>query len=183
MARLIEDLLDITRIDAGTLHIEREPLDPAQIVADAGDLMRPLTAEKTMRFELELDGQPLPPVDADRDRVLQVFSNLIGNAIKFTPSGGCITVGAEPRDENVCFSVQDTGPGILEEHIARIFDRFWQGKIAERQGAGLGLAISKGIVEKHGGTIWVESELGFGTTVFFTLPRSGHALAEAGEPH
>jgi signal transduction histidine kinase len=171
MTRLIEDLLDITRIDAGTLPIEPQLLDAAQLINDAREILRPLAAEKGIR--LELDPHPsLPSVDGDRDRIIQVFANLIGNAIKFTPRDGAIMLRAEPREREVVFSVRDTGPGILAEHQARIFERFWQARTAVRQGAGLGLAIAKGIVEAHGGRIWVESEVGFGSTFFFTLRSS-----------
>jgi len=100
-----------------------------------------------------------------------VFENLIGNAIKFSKPGGRIVVRAAPKERNVVFSVSDTGPGIAPEAVAHIFDRFWQAATRERRlGAGLGLQITKGIVEAHGGRIWVESELGRGTTFFFTIP-------------
>src|SRR5690606_29711095 len=98
------------------------------------------------------------PVLADRDRVLQVFSNLLGNAIKFTPEGGTIRVSAESAGREVVFSVEDSGPGIAPEDLGFLFDRFWQAMNARRADAGLGLAIAKGIVEAHGGRIWVDSE-------------------------
>ena len=115
----------------------------------------------------------VPPVFADRHRVLQVLSNLIGNAMKFTPPGGTIRVYAEARGEEVLFTVSDTGPGIPPEHIDKIFIPYWQAKRTERMGAGLGLTISKGAVESHGGRIWVESEPGKGTKFRFTLPVVG----------
>jgi signal transduction histidine kinase len=117
--------------------------------------------------------------------VLQVFSNLTGNAIKFTARHGVVHVGARRADGEVCFWVSDTGAGIPKEHLSHVFDRFWQARSADRRGAGLGLPIAKGIVEAHGGRIWVESSVGEGTSIYFTLPvalaveasRGAHALA------
>jgi signal transduction histidine kinase len=111
-----------------------------------------------------------PPVRADRDRVLQVFSNLVGNALKFTPPGGVVTVGAAPEEGAVRFWVRDTGPGIAPEDVERLWDPFWQADGPARSGgAGLGLAITRGLVEAHGGRVWVESQPGAGTTFGFTL--------------
>jgi signal transduction histidine kinase len=111
----------------------------------------------------------LPDLRADRDRLLQVFENLIGNAIRFTPAGGRITVGAVPREGCVLFHVADAGPGIAAEDQPYLFDRFWQAR-ERRHGAGLGLPIVKGIVEAHGGRVWVESAPGSGATFLFTIP-------------
>ncbi len=122
-------------------------------------------------LELRLDAErELPPLWGDRARVLQVLENLVGNALKFTPKGGRITIGAVSRGSEVLFSVADTGAGIAAENLPHVFDRFWRAERAERQGAGLGLPICKGIVEAHGGRIWVESVLGRGTTCYFTIP-------------
>jgi signal transduction histidine kinase len=133
----------------------------------------------------------LPPLWADRDRLSQVFENLIGNALKFSVGGGRITVGAAVREDEVLFSVRDTGAGIQPEHLPHLFDRFWQARRAEREGAGLGLPIVKGVVEAHGGRIWVESTPGEGSCFFFTIPRadrrgasptSGHMEPDCGKP-
>jgi signal transduction histidine kinase len=102
--------------------------------------------------------------------VLQVLSNLVGNAMKFTPTGGTIALRADARNDHVVFTVADTGPGIPKENLGDIFNPYWQAKRAERMGAGLGLPIARGIVEAHGGRIWVESEPGKGTKFYFTLP-------------
>jgi signal transduction histidine kinase len=129
-------------------------------------------------------GDGLPQIEADHERVVQVLLNLVGNAVKFTPAGGRVAVSAEagdgdgdgrPRPGVVRFSVRDTGPGIPAEHLAHVFDRFWQVHAQGRAGAGLGLAIAKGIVEAHGGALEVESTLGEGATFSFTIPvaRSG----------
>jgi PAS domain S-box-containing protein len=167
--RLIQDLLDVARLEAGHLAVERAPCRPADLLDDSLEMMRP-AAE---RASIELTGvsEPgLPQLEADCDRILQVFSNLAGNAIKFTPSGGRVHLGAARRGADVCFSVTDTGPGIAADALPHLFDRFWQARPADRRGAGLGLAIAKGIVEAHGGKIWVESTPGSGSTFFFTVP-------------
>jgi len=110
---------------------------------------------------------------------MQVLSNLIGNSLKFTPAGGRIATRASLDGESVLFAVSDDGPGIPAEHLGDIFSPYWQAKRAERLGAGLGLPIAKGIVEAHGGRIWVESEPGKGTRFYFTLPVDESALTTA----
>jgi len=112
----------------------------------------------------------LPDVWADRGRLLQVFDNLLGNAVKFTRPGGCITLGAETHETTVLFWVADTGTGIPREHQPHLFDRFWQARPAGRTGAGLGLPIVKGIVEAHGGEVSVQSVPGQGSSFSFTIP-------------
>jgi signal transduction histidine kinase len=133
-----------------------------------------------------VDGE-VPEIWGDRDRLLQVFENLIGNAIKFTKPGGRITVGATSGDHDVIFRVADTGSGIAPENLLRVFDRFWQASSTKGQGAGLGLPITKGIVEAHGGRIWVESPPSRGTTFSFTIPQAtpeqGRPAAPSGSPH
>jgi len=107
---------------------------------------------------------------ADGERVLQILSNLVGNAVKFTPEGGTVTLSSAPGDGEVRFSVTDTGPGIPPEQVPHIFGAFWQARHADRRGLGLGLSIARGLVEAHGGRIWVESEPGRGASFVFTLP-------------
>ena len=109
---------------------------------------------------------------ADRGRIFQVFSNLIGNALKFTPKGGRIDVRGRMIGDEAVFTIEDTGAGIPPENLPHLFDRFWQARETRRAGAGLGLYIAKGIIEAHGGRLWVESTLGVGTTFSFTLPRT-----------
>lgn len=169
MYRLVQDLLNVAAIEAGQLAVTRSPLSVDDLMSDALELLRPLAAAK--RIVLVTDVSPtLPPVAADRERVLQVFSNLGGNAIKFTPEDGRIELAATQSGESVEFAVRDTGPGIPPEDLPHVFDRFWQAKKTARGGVGLGLAIAKGIVETHGGRIRIESEPGRGSRFAFTLP-------------
>jgi signal transduction histidine kinase len=170
MQRLIEDLLDVTRLEGGKqLPIDPGPLDVQSLFEETYELFKSqaVTGSITLQCHVPKD---VPPVYADRHRVLQVLSNLIGNAMKFTPPGGMITCHAESEDGKVTIAVADSGPGIPRENLGDIFNPYWQAKRTARLGAGLGLPIAKGIVESHGGRIWVESEAGNGTKFFFTLP-------------
>lgn len=168
MTRMVQDLLDVAKFESGRLGIDKRSVEIAPLVGEAADMLRPLAAERSLRLETSVVDD-LPPVAADAGRMLQVFSNLIGNAIKFTPPGGRILVRAEPVAGQARFSVSDTGPGIPAAQLPQVFGRFWQADVTDRRGIGLGLAIAKGIVEAHGGRIWVESEVGRGTTFYFTL--------------
>jgi PAS domain S-box-containing protein len=170
MDRLISDLLDASTIEAGRLSLETAAQSVDQIVRDAVEALEAPAAQK--RVKLEVIGGSDLGVFCDRGRMLQVFTNLIGNATKFTPEGGSITVRVEPRDQEVWFFVTDTGPGIPEDQLPRLFDRYWQAKRTARLGSGLGLTIAKGIIEAQDGRIGVESKLGVGSTFFFTLPRA-----------
>jgi signal transduction histidine kinase len=185
MRALIEDLLDVTRLDGGKrLPIEPEPLEVEALTSEAYELFKAQAAASSITLQLSAD-ENLPPVYADRHRVLQVLSNLIGNAMKFTPPGGLVTVRAERRGDEVLFTVADTGPGIPAEHLGDIFNPYWQAKRTARMGAGLGLPIARGIVESHGGRIWVESEPGAGTKFSFTLPlyreQDGQPVSDSSE--
>lgn len=163
MKRLIDDLLDVARIDAGTLRVEAEPVDLAEFLEEAYEIHKPLAAEKEIILLREIP-TALGRAWVDRHRMAQVLSNLLDNALKFTPAGGSIRLGAAGVDAGiVAVFVQDSGPGIAPENVSRVFDRFWQ-KERNVQGVGLGLAIAKGIVEAHGGTIQVESRPEAGAT-------------------
>ena len=170
MNRLIADLLDITRLEGGKrLPIQPEPVQVRELLVETQELFTAQSAAQSVTLQIQaVDG--VPPVEADRHRVMQVLSNLVGNSLKFTPEGGMVTVRAEGRGNEVLFTVADTGPGIPQENLSDIFSPYWQAKRAERLGAGLGLPIAKGVVEAHGGRIWVESEQGQGTRFHFTLP-------------
>ena len=174
MNRMIQDLLDIALMEAGQLTIERSRLSAGGLIVEAVDMQRALASSSSLELRVEVDPD-VPEVCGDWDRLLQVFQNLIGNAIKFTRAGGRITAGAAPKDDQVVFWVADTGDGIASENLPRIFDRFWQASRAGRRGVGLGLSITKAIVEAHGGRIRVESTAGTGSTFFFTIPRAGAA--------
>jgi PAS domain S-box-containing protein len=172
ISALVNDLLDGASIQAGKLSLSVQPLDATTLVDEAVEMFRPIAAEKSIALTGDVLTQAI--ARCDRNRLAQVFSNLISNALKFTPAGGAIRVQASSpaqsgRDE-ICFSVSDTGSGIPADHLGRVFDRFFQGAAHGRAGAGLGLYIARGIVEVHGGRIWVESEVGRGTTFSFALP-------------
>jgi PAS domain S-box-containing protein len=169
MLHMIRDLLDFSSIEAGKLRIELTEHDSAALVTEVVEMLQPLAAEKGVRLASNVEGPPLT-VRCDRERVMQVLSNLIGNSIKFTGEGGSVTVRSRGEGDRVLFSVNDTGPGIAEEDRAHIFDRYWQARSRNRESLGLGLAISKAIIDSHGGRIWVESTVSVGTTFFFTLP-------------
>jgi signal transduction histidine kinase len=169
MDRLRQDLLDVAAIEAGRLSFDPAEVALSDVVQDVLAGVSGMAAEKEMEVRASIPAD-LPAAWADRERIHQVLSNLVGNAIKFTPHGGRIIVAAAAEDGGARVSVADTGPGIPPEHLPHVFDRFWQARSTRRAGAGLGLAIARGIVEAHGGAIGVESAPGRGTTFHFTLP-------------
>jgi PAS domain S-box-containing protein len=169
MNRLIQDLLDATRLQSGQLALELVTTRPQTIVAEAMEILQPLAVHAGITLDAEID-EALGALAVDKMRVLQVLSNLVGNALKFTPRGGRVRLSVEVRDDVARFCVNDTGPGIAADQLPHIFGRFWQARSTDRRGLGLGLAIAKGIVEAHHGTIWVESELGAGSSFVFTVP-------------
>ncbi len=167
--RLIADLVDTTRIEAGALSVARDELSATEVIMEAAEAERPLATEASL--ELRLDVAPeLPRICADRARLLQVFENLVGNAIRYTAEGGRITLGATANPGEALFWVADTGIGMPPEALPHVFDRFSKAKGSSQHGSGLGLSICKGIVEAHGGRLWVESVPGRGTTFSFTIP-------------
>lgn len=169
MERLTTDLLDISRMEAGGLQLHLGEVDAAAVATEVGTVLQP-TAEAG-RITLEVVAEPgLPRLLADRDRLLQVLTNLLTNAFKFTPKGGRVLVEVTRCPGGVRMSVSDTGCGISPEHVPRLFDRFWQADRKRGAGAGLGLAIVKGIVESHGGTVNVESTEGSGSTFSIFIP-------------
>ncbi|MEY4512040.1 MAG: hypothetical protein RLZZ450_4162, partial [Pseudomonadota bacterium] len=156
MNRLIQDLLDITSIDAGRLSIDCTAVDARQVLVDLIEAQQSLASARSLELRLDSTASDVA-VWVDRERLFQVLENLVGNAAKFWPSGGTISVGARRRGDEVLFWVEDCGAGISEEDLPHLFDRFWQVKKTARRGAGLGLAIVKGLIESHGGRIWVET--------------------------
>lgn len=180
MDRLIDDLLDVERIEKGNLVLDRRRHDVATLVRDGLGLLEPLASQKSIDLRGVVASTESTEVLCDRGRLLQVLSNVVGNAIKFSPEGRAITVRAEPGDEHVQF-VEDQGPGIAAEQLPHVFDRYWQREeVRPGAGLGLGLAIAKGIVEKHGGRIWAESKPGRGAAFFFTLPLAANRVSS---PH
>ena len=169
MNRMIQDLLDVKRMESGRLAIDVKAESPVSLINDTIDMLRPIASGSTIRLEANVE-EGLPQVLADSARIQQVLSNLVGNAVKFTPRNGRVSITAEPAEGEVRFGVIDTGPGIPAEQLPHIFGRFWQAQPSDRRGIGLGLAIAKGIVEAHKGKIWVESHVGLGSTFYFTLP-------------
>jgi PAS domain S-box-containing protein len=169
MNRLIEDLLDVARMEAGRLTLERHLHDMVRVISEATVMLEPLIAEKSLTLREDLP-EYLPRANVDARRIVQVLENLVSNAVKHTARGGEISIRAAAADGEVHVAVRDTGSGIPSESLPHLFDRFWQARGARRGGAGLGLAIAKGIVEAHGGRIWVESEVGVGSTFAFSLP-------------
>ena len=171
MNRLIGDLLDTVRLQSGKVPLDLENLAVNAIFRQADETFRPDAEKRRIRFDV------IPPDDgiavrADPLRVSQVVGNIVGNAIKFTPSDGRVSLKATPERERVLIQVIDTGPGIAPADIEHLFDNFWQAKNGDRSGVGLGLAIAKSVVEAHGGRIWCESRVGAGSTFSFTLPRA-----------
>jgi len=174
LSRFINDLLDVAKIEAGKLDVNPMKIDYSLVVKDIVELFKPKATEQRIDLSYKII-ENLPPVYGDEDRLKQVLTNLIGNALKFTPEGGKIEVKVYVKNDAVETAVSDTGCGIPPDKIDRIFSKFEQVKSARDKvkgpkGTGLGLTIAKAIVELHGGKIWVESELGKGTTFFFTLP-------------
>ncbi|MGI9188722.1 MAG: ATP-binding protein [Longimicrobiaceae bacterium] len=182
MNRLIEDLLDVRRIETGRLAVVPAPAALHPLLTETAELLRPLATAGSLALECDASDD-LPRVLMDGARVQQVISNLVGNAVKFTPAGGRVAIEAVEADGVVRVMVRDTGQGIAKEELPHVFGQFWQAGRADRRGIGLGLAIAHGIIEAHGGQIWVESEPGQGSTFHFTLPvadrRGSEALAVA----
>jgi signal transduction histidine kinase len=171
MSRLVDDLLDLARLGAGqTLSVNAERTDLAPLAAGTLEMLEPVANAKGLILENAIVGPTL--AHCDRERVEQVLSNLIGNAIKFTGAGGSIRIGARETEHEIVVSVRDTGIGIPEEHLARIFEPYWQVDVQQKRGAGLGLFIVKAIVVAHGGRVGVETAARRGSSFWFTLPRA-----------
>jgi signal transduction histidine kinase len=161
----------VKRIEAGQLSVERARVAVAPLIAEAIELLSPIAEGKRIVLVPKLNGA-VPAVFADRERLLQAFSNLVGNAVKFTPEGGEVRILAKSHGDEVMLTVADSGIGISPADAAHVFDRYWQAHTRRkgRQGIGLGLVIVRGIVEAHGGRVWVESEIGKGSQFHFTVP-------------
>ncbi|MBK3466322.1 ATP-binding protein [Pseudomonas sp. MF6776] len=169
MNTLLEDLLDTSKIDAGRYSITPQKLDVSQMFEEAQALLAPLALDKDISISFAAD--PDLRIHADPERLFQVLSNLVGNAIKFTPRLGSVGVHAKSVGNEIVFIVRDSGEGIPKEHLPHVFDRYWTVKEGNPTGTGLGLYISQGIVEAHGGQIFADSEPGQGSEFRFTVPR------------
>jgi signal transduction histidine kinase len=186
MDRLISNLLDFGRLRAGKFHVVFGKRNASEIVKEAVKVFRPIASARALSLEARLPGKELP-VRVDPDRIFQVLSNLFSNAIRITPRGGQISVTAARQERQVQFAVRDTGRGIAETDLERIFNPYCQLGRGEPRGLGLGLFISRSIIQAHGGRIWAESRLGSGTTFYFTVPganrtrpgKTGHGEASA----
>ncbi|HZD10182.1 MAG TPA: HAMP domain-containing sensor histidine kinase, partial [Candidatus Binatia bacterium] len=195
---LVDDLLDISWIETGRADLKRQPVDLTQILRkEIEEHVKGRLQHENRAIDLILDVEPgLPPVHADSEKVTRIVMNLVDNAINYTPDGGVIEIRAstsgsdEGADGLVYVSVSDTGAGISHENLDRIFERFYRvedGSIQETPGTGLGLSIVRSLVEMHGGSISVESELGHGSTFIFSLPyvereRLGQAAGVSARP-
>ena len=169
MEYLIRTMLDVAVIEAGMFSVTPTRCDVDGVLSAALDMFGSVFGVKQIRFDVSAS-EPGLTMMADHERVLQVLSNLIGNALKFTPQGGEVNVSATRHGEAVCFTVTDTGPGIAGDTLPRIFERFWKDTTRAQKGTGLGLFIARSIVEAQGGRIWVTSEHGSGSTFRFTIP-------------
>jgi PAS domain S-box-containing protein len=172
MTSLTQDLLEVSALESGSMTMQPRACPAGPLLRAVEEMFAPVAQEEGLALAVA-PADELPAAHADYGRVLQVFGNLVANAIKFTPPGGRVELGAECAGEWLRFWVRDTGPGIAPEHLPRLFDRFWQARRGGKAGAGLGLAIAKSIVEAHGGQIWAESAAGGGSTFRFTLPVMG----------
>ena len=169
---LIEDLRTLSRADAGELPIEFQPVSPARLLEKVQAMHKQHAARKNIVHRLQVEPD-LPEISADPGRMVQVVSNLVDNALLYTPEGGRIDLSARVVAEGLEFRVQDSGPGIAENELERVFERFYRSDPSRQRnegGSGLGLAIAKSIVEKHNGRIWAESKPGEGTTLLSVIP-------------
>lgn len=169
MDALIQDLLDVTRLETGRLHLSLTAIALRDVVSETVNTLSPMAAERSVRVEYEFP-PVFPLLHADPVRLVQLLSNLIGNAVKFSAINGVVQIKAHAHEDAVTVTVTDNGRGIDTDELPLVFDRFWQSKRTNRSGAGLGLAIARGIVRAHGGDISITSTVGEGTTVSFTLP-------------
>ncbi len=178
LSHLLEEMLESSRLSSQKLELSRQPVPAAQLAFEAVEGFKIVAQKK--EIVLRLGPVPQDPVHVDAKRVHQIFANLLSNALKFTPKGGFVVVAGRKEDGFVRFWVQDTGCGVAAQDLPRLFERFYQVSAtkAHHAGLGLGLDISKGLVELHGGRIWAESVPGEGSTFFFTLPLDLHARRE-----
>jgi signal transduction histidine kinase len=169
---LINDVIDLNRIETGRFTLERRPVNTSALLTSVLDTIAPMATLKGLQITRDFDA--VPPIFADEQRIRQIITNIVANAVKFTHEGG-VTVRARPEDNMVRFEISDTGIGIAPEQYEMVFAEFEQldnSPTREYEGSGLGMAITKRLVEKHGGRIWLESAPNQGTTFYVTIPVS-----------
>ncbi|MDE3018694.1 MAG: HAMP domain-containing histidine kinase, partial [Nitrospirota bacterium] len=183
LTRMTNELLDLSRIEAGLTDLHLAPLRVPELVAEVWDSAQAFAQPKSIALRQQYDNA-LPPVIADRDKVQQILTNLLHNAVKFTPQQGSIVVEATTLNQYVLVCVTDSGCGIPEQELVRVFEKFYRGPSApiEARGAGLGLSITKSLVELHGGKIWATSNPGQGSQFAFTLPIETPAKSDLPKP-
>ncbi|OFZ85531.1 MAG: hypothetical protein A2603_17025 [Bdellovibrionales bacterium RIFOXYD1_FULL_55_31] len=175
MNQVIEGLLEWAKLESKGAKEEQRPFDAAGVIGEVIESFKSLADQKNVRVERDVPAYAIS-VDCDREQFFRVLFNLMSNAVRFSAERGSVVVALSQQENEVLVSVRDTGPGIQEEELRHIFDRNWQANKPRSTGAGLGLAIAKGIVEANGGRIWVESQVNRGSTFFFTIPREGRRL-------
>jgi signal transduction histidine kinase len=168
MQHLIDELIDVARLEQHGLELRRERCSGGDLIESAASLFHARAAKA--QIEVTCCADAPTSLVVDRERILQVLTNLVSNALRYTPSGGKIAMSVEAANEAVKFAVSDTGPGIPEDQVPHLFDRYWQGGVKKRGSLGLGLYICKQIVDAHGGQLGVATELGRGSTFWFMLP-------------
>ncbi len=177
LQRLVADLQELSRVEAGAVPLQLQPIPLGRLIQTVTARLGPLFEAKGVHLQTELP-ERLPDVLGDEDRLTQVLVNIVGNALKYTPVGGRVTISARQQGEAVILAVQDTGIGLSAEHLPHVFTRFYRvdkSRARASGGSGIGLTIARSIIEAHGGKIWVESAgVGKGSTFFFTLPTAGH---------
>lgn len=166
---LIQDLQDVSRMAVGRLQIEHERFSAFDLLTEAAEIFEPVMVDAALRFLRRFD-EGLPSLHGDRQRLLQVLSNLLGNAVRFTPYGGEVVLSATVVDERLRVEVRDSGPGIAPDEVPRLFEPYGQAPRLLRAGSGLGLSLCKGIIEAHGGEIGVTSAMGTGSAFWFIIP-------------
>ena len=179
MERLVRDFGDLSEIEADAVELRLGVHDSGQMLEMAAEGARPNALARNIEITVSRP-EPGPPLRCDRDRVLRALAHVVDNAVRFSPDGGVVALAEEERDGTVRFSVTDHGPGLSEETLAHLYDRTWHAKRAERVGAGLGLAIVRGLVDAHGGQIEVDSKAG-ATTFTLVFPKEGAVSRESGE--
>jgi len=170
LSRLVNDLLDISKIESGKMELKKEPVEINEIIEENLVGFDKIIKDKKHKLQKDL-AKDLPKIEVDKDKVTQVFVNLFSNAIKYSPESGTITVKTVNLEKEIMVEISDTGEGVAPDNLDKIFDKFTRVTVEKKEGTGLGLPIAKDIVSLHKGRIWVKSELGKGSQFYFTLPK------------